>query len=77
MLIVTVELKNAHTGELSTLQVINIVNDGSGTKELGNYYTQQVYPKRCRPGFVNDYPRLTQPVGELVAKSLKALGYEA
>lgn len=89
MLIVRVEHHDANTGKLSELGRVIIVNDGSGTGELGNYDVRAgsadhrarepnsqawTYPKRIARVEGHARTRVTG-AWNLIAKSLLALGY--
>ena len=75
MIRVTVELIPFGIGEPQQLGVMHIANDGTGTKERGNYKTH-VYRKNswkiARAGVVKDYPRLSYNVWRLVMRCLRS-----
>lgn len=86
MLVIKVELHSAITGKISLLNTILIDNIG-GTKSRGNYRVRSfrkgvdVVATRARTGLLRegqvlDHPRLSQPVGNLLVKALKQLGYD-
>lgn len=86
MIVVRVELHSAITGEKTELARMLIDNIG-GTAQLGNYRARtlrgrsedaldhaMVAPAQ-REGKVLGHPRLREHVWNLVAKSLKSMGY--
>ena len=80
MLKVTVEL-DVHGLGIKTipLGVIEIWNDGLGTRERGNYGARAISkngkPLMKRSGRVENHPRLSKPVWNLVYKILSSMGY--
>lgn len=74
MLVVKVELHSAITGQVSEIGRMVIYNDGTGTKDRGNYVTNLLRKgttdKVQRRGFVTNYPRLSYSVWELVKRAL-------
>lgn len=84
MLIVRVELHSAITGETTEIARMMIANDGRGTETRGNYnavtYTGRTKAdldkeRWCRTGYVNNWPRKTRHVWELVMVCLHGCGY--
>lgn len=85
MIVVKVELHSAITGEITEIAMMEIANIG-GSNTIGNYdcctlrgrsaqaFTQRQVQRKAK---VLGHPRLSQHVWNLVAKSLKAMGYGA
>lgn len=75
MLVVKIELHSANTGQTSEIGRMRIYNDGTGTKERGNYVVE-VFRKSTknvlRKSTVKDYPRLDYNVWRLVSRALRA-----
>ena len=75
MIRVTVELIPWGIGEPQQLGVMHIANDGTGTKDRGNYHAK-VYRKGTnkvlRLGEVKEYPRLSYNIWRLVLRCLKS-----
>lgn len=79
MIIVTVSLLSAVTHEVSTLAMMTISNDGTGSDDVGNYDVRRL----AKPAFKLDKPssvahvaghhRKADSVWRLVAKALRAL----
>lgn len=77
MIVVKIELHSAITGKVSEIGRMLIVNDGTGTHKRGNYNvgimrrgTIKTVQKRGR---VQEYPRLSYTVWELVRRSLMSV----
>lgn len=86
MLVVKIELHNANTGRVSEVGRLIIANDEtSDSEQVGNYRVclardgvtdnRAVWGRPAREGRVLDYPRLDEPVFELVARALAAIGF--
>ena len=81
MLRVTVELDVHGLGQrVIKLGTLEIANDGTGTRERGNYrvWTRakaKGLGRVVRNGEVGNHPRLRQPVWSLVRKALENLRY--
>ena len=85
MIVVSIDLHSAVSGEKSNLGTVIIDNIG-GSKSRGNYRVRAYRkghdpykdPRKgvIRDGRVYDHARLREPVGNLVAKALKELGYK-
>lgn len=76
MLIVKVELHSAITGEVTELGRVNIANDGTGTKEVGNYNVWCSGGRgHCmnRRGRVEGHRRLSQHVFSLIRKAIETI----
>jgi len=79
MIIVTVSLLSAITGQVSTLGMMTISNDGTGTHQVGNYDARRLKGPDFKLSNVSSaarvekHPRLSQSVWKLVAKALEAL----
>lgn len=86
MIVVTISLVSANTGRVSVLGELVISNDGTGTPDRGNYDVrlgrkpsdgrtnpQRVLANPLRTGKVENYPRLTYSVWELVKRALAAV----
>jgi hypothetical protein len=75
MIRVTVELIPWGVGEPKQIGLMHIANDGSGSRDRGNY-TASVFRKGwgkvLRRGEVKDYPRLNYNVWRLVMRCLKS-----
>ena len=81
MIIVKVELHSAVTGQVQTLGLMRIANDGTGGTKKGNYDCHVAHKRDAvkhqigrpaRTGKVRDYPRLSYNVWRLVARALKS-----
>ena len=84
MIIVTVELLSAVTGEQKTLAQMDICNTGEGTHRKGNYIAvthrgrdaislaRRTPQRSCE---VKDWPRLDKHVWNLVQTALTGMGY--
>lgn len=84
MIPVKVELHSAITGKVTTLGQMLITNDGTGNKRLGNYDVllsrrgREIRAANATPvrlGRVENHRRLSKPVWNLIAKSLRNLGF--
>lgn len=84
MIVVRVELHSAITGQVEELSRVVIDNIG-GTKSRGDYRVRAyrkgsaLFPLTknvIREGAVNGHARLAEPVINLVAKALSAMGYK-
>jgi hypothetical protein len=82
MIVVKVELHSAITGKVEEIGRMHVFNKGSksgSTQDRGNYGVHLL--RRGNPsvvqryGAVDDHPRLSAPVWQLVLKALKAVGY--
>ena len=75
MIRVTVELIPFGVGIPQRLGVMHIANDGTGTKNRGNYKAH-VYRKGswqiAREGIVTNYPRLSYNIWRLVVRCLRS-----
>lgn len=74
MIVVKVELHSAITGKVTEIGRALIVNDGTGTKDRGNY-TINIMRKGSKnivqkQSVVKNYPRLSYPVWELIRRAL-------
>lgn len=87
MLVVTVTLDSARTGLKTNLAKLLIINDGTGSHESGNYDVRVgrkgrlrtdagVYHHPQRRARVENYPRNSKHVLNLVARALMAAGYK-
>lgn len=86
MLVVSVDLISARTGEKKNLGKVIIANDGTGTDARGNYFIRALRAgtslvgwhnkKPTRVGSVVNYPRNKESVWTLVTRALVSLGYE-
>lgn len=92
MLVVRVELHSAITGKISEIARMIIANDGTGTPKKGNYWgnaakgiiqgDHMIPPaimhasRSMRQGKVQNYPRASKHVWNLVARMLKAMDYK-
>lgn len=84
MIVVSVQLHSAITGEVTELARVRICNDGSGSETHGNY-TGSSFRGRdkaaldravvSRSAGLKNYPRQAQHVWNLVARMLGAMGY--
>lgn len=87
MIRVTIELESAITGEVSTLGVLCIANDGTGSSTSGNYDAVVVRKGldnrlrrgqmpleylTTRRGRVEEYPRTAYNVWRLVLRALRS-----
>lgn len=79
MLKVTIELVSAITRKTSTIGVAFLSNDGTGTRDRGNYDVQIMRKgvesplgKTTREGRVENYPRVAYNVWRLIARGLHA-----
>ena len=84
MIIVSVQLQSAITGETTELARMHICNDGSGSATHGNYVgttfrgrDKAALDRRVmsRTAGLKNYPRQSQHVWNLVARMLGAMGY--
>jgi hypothetical protein len=84
MIIVTVDLVSAVTGQTKQLARMHICNDGTGTKSVGDYDVTtfrgrdaEALERRAssRTGRVEGYPRTSLHVWNLVSRALAACGY--
>ena len=84
MLVVSVELHSAITGQVTEIARMHIANDGTGIGRLGHYdvkslrgNTEKQLNKRTpqRQARVLNYPREELHVWNLVARALERLGY--
>lgn len=85
MIVVRVELWSAVTGSVTELARMHICNDGQSSAALHNYDGRTLRGRSTaqldraitqRTGRVEGYPRERIHVWHLVARMLKALGYE-
>ena len=86
MIVIRVELHSAITGKVKEIGRVVIDNIG-GTRTRGNYrcrayragsrLTAGLEKNVIRRGAVADHARLAEPVWNLVAKALEAMGYGA
>lgn len=77
MIRVTVELISARTGQTSVLASATITNDGTGTRDRGNY-DAAIGRKGggiARNARIENFPRLSKNVWWLLARALNAAGY--
>lgn len=90
MIVVDIDLRSAVTGQRSTLNTLIVDNIG-GTGSKGNYRCRMYrkgeraryhndwemagHAKPIREARVEGHSRLAEPVGNLIAKALTALGY--
>lgn len=77
MIKVTVELVSANSGDVTTLGIATISNDGTGTNELGNYDVtlSKWAPKEhqtWRAGTVTGFNRRTRGAWDLLYLALYA-----
>lgn len=81
MIVVTVALVSAVTNKTSTLAIMVIANDGTGSADAGNYSCLQLRAPRfnietpARRGRVEAHRRKALSVWSLVAKALAGLGH--
>lgn len=83
MLVVTVTLHSAVTGEVTELGRMIIANDGTGSYERGNYDAKvarkgvtdnrELWHKPLRTARVENYPRWSYTIWELVRRALNGL----
>lgn len=75
MILVKIELHSAVTGKMTELGRLKIVNDGTGTKDRGNYNVTKIGKNgRVLSGArVEDHPRLSRSIFNLIRKALEAL----
>lgn len=79
MIVVKVELHSAITGQTTELGRMTIINDGTGSNEIGHYDVRTMrkgtknVPNRI--GRVEDHKRLTYSIWTLIAKGLRSLKY--
>lgn len=89
MIVVRVELWSAIDGSKTEIARMHIANDGHGTAKHGNYVghslrgrdsetLDQSVKERTynRSGSVEDFPRMSLHVWNLVARMLKNMGYK-
>lgn len=84
MIVVSVSLHSAVTGETTELARMECANDGTGTSARGSY-DGKVLMGRCRAalnmgrvlklGRVENYPRERLHIWNLVARMLSQMGY--
>lgn len=79
MITITVELRSAITGKVTTLAKMDIHNDGSGTENIGNYggriLRKPKFNTITREGYVQNHPRKTKTVWHLICKMLNNMEY--
>lgn len=77
MIIVKIELHSAVTGQVTELGRLHITNDGTGTRERGNYdverFTKSGGRRVLSRGRVENHPRLRMSVFALLCKAVDAL----
>lgn len=76
MIVVKIELHSAITSKVSELGRLEIYNDGTGTKQRGNYGVRKI-GKRGRllgAARVENHARLSRSIFNLIRKALEALG---
>ncbi len=74
MLVVQVQLwPRGNYADAKQLGLMSIVNDGTGSKEVGNYNVLLKEDEKLYAGRVENWPRLNLPVGELVAAALQSV----
>ena len=74
MIVVTVELHSAVTGETSQIGEVKIVNDGTGTHEVGNDDVTAWLPgDTIARGKVVGFHRLSHDVYDLLRYAIEAL----
>lgn len=67
MIRVTVELDSAITGETTVIGKATIYNDGTGTKQKGNYKAVLIAPtEKAEMTEVKDFPRLERDAWDLL-----------
>lgn len=75
MLIVKIELHSARTGKVTEIGRMHISNRGTGTPKRGNYRVEVMRKgsktRVQREGEVNNYPRQSYSVWELVKRSIE------
>lgn len=86
MIVVTVELHSARTGETTLLHKVIVANDGTGDHLVGNYdvvvgrksisVLSTIWAHGRRRGRVEGYRRQAYGVLNLVARALTACGYK-
>lgn len=79
MIIVTVQLLSANTGEVTTLGRMTICNDGGTTTTadyVGEVMRKPDFKTSTRKARVTGHKRLAKPIWTLVANMLKAMGYD-
>jgi hypothetical protein len=54
---------------------LEISNDGTGGKSIGNYDVRCVVPNNGRTGRIVGYPREKISVGHLIRQAFEAVGY--
>lgn len=77
MILVTIDLISANTGERETLGEVRIANDGRGTPEIGNYNVRLMRKKGRKPwrlGKVTGFHRQSRGVYDLLYLGLVAAG---
>jgi len=79
MIVVRVELHSAVTGRVTTIGLMRLVNDGTGTPWIGNYDVQIMrHGSAGRPRKANrveGHRRRALPIWTLIRKALDALKY--
>lgn len=84
MIVVKVELWSAVTGRKTEIARMEIANDGQGTKTRGNYLVRTLKGRSTealakgvtqRTGEIQNWPRLSKHVWNLVAAALDKLHY--
>lgn len=79
MIVVKVELHSAITGEVTEIGRMNIINDGTGDADVGNYNVllmRRGTTRRVqRGGRVEGHSRKSLPIWALVSKALKAVKF--
>lgn len=78
MILVKLELHSAITGKVTSLGMM-IANDGTGSRESGNYVAGLVSKggRRGRQATIAGHRRLSSSIWVLVAKALQALYHQA
>jgi hypothetical protein len=78
--VVKVELhKGGIGGEVVDLATMHIINDGTGSTTRGNYNVRIIRKDKLispKTGRVENYPRVSLHVFNLVARALAACGYK-
>lgn len=81
MLRITIELIPFGLGKPQHLGTLHLANDGTGTQDRGNYdgtlFTKTGAKMPQRVVRVEDWPRQSRPVWELVIEALQSAGYSA
>lgn len=79
MILVKLELHSAITGKVTPLGTMVIANDGTGSRESGNYIAGLVSKdgRRGRQAKIAGHRRLSLSIWVLVAKALRALYHQA